>query len=243
VKLEGRTAIITGAGSGIGLATARMFSAEGATVVAVDISSDRLEALRGELAGIVTVAADISLPESADRIVAAAGARIDVLFNNAGIMDRLALADEAPEELWDRVMAVNLTAPYLLCKRALPGMVDRGGGVIINTASIAGLRGGRAGAAYTASKFGVVGLTYNIAATYSGQGIRCNAICPGGVQTHISESDPGRSERGLAAVMRDRRPPPAPPEQIAEVALFLASDESVRVNGVALPVDAGWLAY
>jgi NAD(P)-dependent dehydrogenase (short-subunit alcohol dehydrogenase family) len=153
------------------------------------------------------------------------------------------LVDQVSEAEWDRVIAVNLTGPYLLCNRAIPRMVRQHGGVIINTASLSGIRGGRAGAAYTASKFGLVGLTQNIAATYGAQGIRCNAICPGAVVTDIL----GSAELGPDADRlrnRDREKPPAvQPDRIAHVALFLAMDESSYMNGAIIPVDGGASAF
>jgi NAD(P)-dependent dehydrogenase (short-subunit alcohol dehydrogenase family) len=241
--LDGKTAIITGAGSGLGLAMTRLFVAEGARVTAVDIDAQRLESL-AELPSVVTVSADVSKPQDADRIVAAAGSRIDILCNNAGVLDRLAPADELTDDEWERVIAINLTGPFLLSRRVIPTMRRQGAGVILNTASIAGLRGGRAGAAYTASKYGLVGLTQNIAWSYAKDGIRCNAICPGSISTNIyagvEVSPKGREVFGMTG---DWRPEPADPETVAGVALFLVSDQARHVNGVALPIDAGRSAY
>lgn len=240
MRLAGQTAIITGAGSGIGLASARLFSAEGARVVAVDIREDRLDGLPD---ACLPIAADVSIPEDCDRVIAAAGERLDVLFNNAGILDRMLLADEVSEAEWNRVLAVNLTAPFLLCRRAIPLMLRAGGGVIINTASLSAIRGGRAGAAYTASKFGLAGLSQNIAATYGSRGIRCNAICPGAVATDVLGQAP-LGPHASAIRERDReKPQPAQPEEIAQVALFLATAPSSFVNGAMIPVDGGASAF
>jgi NAD(P)-dependent dehydrogenase (short-subunit alcohol dehydrogenase family) len=240
MSLAGRTGIVTGAGSGIGRAMVDLFLAAGVRVIAADNRGERLDSLPE---GAIKVEADVSTAAGADRIIGAAGDRLDILCNNAGVLDRMLLVDQVTEEDWNRVIAVNLTGPFLLCNRALPMMVRQGAGVIINTASLSGIRGGRAGAAYTASKFGLVGLTQNIAATYGSRGIRCNAICPGAVVTDIL----GSAELGPDAERirnRDReKPPPVQPDRIAHVALFLATDESSYMNGAVIPVDGGAAAF
>jgi len=168
---------------------------------------------------------------------------VHVLCNNAGIMDRLGTIEETTIEEWDRLIAVHMTGPFLLTKRVIPGMVERGGGVIVNTASIGGLRGGRAGPAYTASKFGIIGLTKNIAATMSNKGIRCNAICPGRINTDLGDGI-DITESGIERMDRDRdMPPVAEPREIAAMAVMLAEDDASYVNGAALVVDGGWIAY
>jgi NAD(P)-dependent dehydrogenase (short-subunit alcohol dehydrogenase family) len=240
MSLAGRTGIVTGAGSGIGRAIVELFFAADVRVIAADNRGERLESLPE---GVVKVEADVSTAAGADLIIGAAGDRLDILCNNAGVLDRMLLVDQVSEADWDRVIAVNLTGPYLLCRRAIPMMVRQGGGVIINTASLSGIRGGRAGAAYTASKFGLVGLTQNIAATYGSQGIRCNAICPGAVVTDIL----GSAQLGQDADRirnRDREKPQAvEPDRIAHVAVFLATDESSYMNGAVIPVDGGAAAF
>jgi NAD(P)-dependent dehydrogenase (short-subunit alcohol dehydrogenase family) len=240
--------VITGAAGGIGRAMVEEFLAAGARVVAVDLREDALAALAREVGEIETVAADVSSPADCDRIVAATGERLDVLCNNAGVLDRLALIDEVTDELWDRVLAVNLTGTFLLSRRAVLKMKRQGGGSIVNTASTAAMGGGRAGPAYTASKAGVVALTQNIAVTCAEFGIRCNAILPGGTDTGMAHTngDPGTelSERGLALLARlTGKPAAADPRQIARVAVFLAGDDADRVSGAALPVDAAVFAY
>jgi NAD(P)-dependent dehydrogenase (short-subunit alcohol dehydrogenase family) len=226
-QLDGKTVIVTGAGSGIGRAMVELFLAEGARVIGADIDAGRLQTLEPS---VTRVAADVSTPDGAERIVAA-------------VIDALAPIDETTDRDWDRLMAVNLKGPFLLSRLAIEAMLPRGGGSIVNTASVAGLRGGRAGAAYTASKFGLIGLTMNIAVTHGARGIRCNAVCPGSVATDISGAVE-MSELGRSLTLRDRdKPAPASPHQIAAVAVFLATDAASRINGTTIPVDAGWIAY
>lgn len=242
MRLEGRTAIITGAGSGIGRAMAECFAADGANVVAADIDADRLK----QLEGAVTVQADVStqagVDEMADAALNAFG-RIDVLCNNAGIVDGFMPAAEVTDEVWNRVLAVNLNGPLLASRRVLPVMVEQGRGSIVNTASVAGLRGAAGGVAYTVSKHGVIGLTRSIASTYSDFGIRCNAICPGGVATNITAGQElnARVVQILwesRAIERNLRQP----EEIARIAVFLASDDASYINGAAIVADGGAIA-
>ena len=236
--------MVTGAGGGVGSALVRLFGEEGARVVAVDLSEERLAALEvpGD-AEVEIVCADVGTRDSADRILEASSWDVDVLVNNAGLIE-IQTVDEIDDELWDRVFAVNLHGPYRLCKRAVPIMVAKGWGRIVNISSAAGLRGGRAGVAYTASKYGLIGLTQNIAATFADAGIRCNAVCPGGIQTGFSTGAP-RSDRAVRVATSHpglTREEYATPDQVASVAVFLARPESSHINGVALPVDNGWLA-
>jgi NAD(P)-dependent dehydrogenase (short-subunit alcohol dehydrogenase family) len=240
---EGKRVVVTGAASGIGLAMVGGFSAEGASVVAADLNGDALDDVRRECPTVTTVQADVSTSDGAERIMDVAGERLDVLCNNAGLMDRFALVDEVSLQEWNRVFGVNVVGPFLLSKLAIPNMVANGGGVIVNTASIAGIRGGLAGAAYTASKHALVGLTRNIASSFGGEGIRCNAICPGATGHGAKGAiEPGSefSERGAARLLGD----PATleigtPEQIASIALFLASDAASRINGAVIVADGG----
>jgi NAD(P)-dependent dehydrogenase (short-subunit alcohol dehydrogenase family) len=244
MRLQDKVAIITGAGSGMGLAMTKRFIEEGARVVAGDIAESHLAALR-ELPGVTAVRADVTVQSDIDHLVATAEGlgRLDIVVNNAGIVDRFLPVGELTDEIWDRVLAVNLTGPMLLSRAALPALLRGGRGVIINIASVGGLAGARAGAAYVTSKHGLIGLTKNIAATYGADGIRCVAIAPGGVNTGISVGGQP-SERGFAALNRTL---PAnirtgEPVEIANVALFLASDEASFVNGEVIVADGGWLA-
>ncbi|MFB8774249.1 SDR family NAD(P)-dependent oxidoreductase [Streptomyces broussonetiae] len=248
--LDGRSVIVTGAGSGIGRAAALAFAAEGARVVVADLNAEGADAVVGEMAeaggSAVAVAGDLSEQEVVDRVVATAVERfgsVDVLVNNAGIMDRMNAVADISDAEWERVLRVNLTAPFLLTRAVLPHMLAAGRGAIVNTASEAGLRGSAAGAAYTASKHGVVGLTKSLAVMYRGQGIRANAVAPGGTATGISvqvdEGAHGPAALGpyfgnVGAVSR--------PEEQAAAIVFLASDAASNINGAILPVDNGWAA-
>jgi NAD(P)-dependent dehydrogenase (short-subunit alcohol dehydrogenase family) len=246
-RMDGRTVLITGgAGPDMGSCLVGYCVEAGAQVVAVDASEPNLAKLADKYPSVTAVHADISQASEVDRALAAAPAPVDILFNHAGVSEKISVVDEVAEEDWDRVMGVNLRAPFLFCKRVLPGMASRGYGVIINTASVSGLRGARGGAAYTASKFGVVGLTQHIAATYAEYGIRCNAIAPGGMGNKPKPHQRANhfTDRGRELLTRDRdKPALAPAEQVASVAFYLATDEAVRVNGAVLPVDGGWIAY
>ena len=244
-RFAGQTAIVTGAGSGIGLATAVLFASEGARVVAADISEQRLADLTAQFPDldVVAVAADITLPGDIDRIIAAADGRIDILANVAGIMDGFLPAGEVDDATWDRVFAVNTTATLRLIRAVLPAMVEAGSGAIVNVASEAGLRGSTAGVAYTASKHAVVGITKSTAFTYGPLGIRTNATTPGPVRTNVDGTP--RSELGASrifALFGALGVPIAEAAEQAAVIAFLASDAASNINGIVLPVDGGWSA-
>ena len=243
MDLTGKTALVTGAGSGIGRQTARLFVEAGAEIVAADISEAGLKELgvKAELA-----VGDVSDRGDAERMVRQVVdrfGRIDVLANVAGIVDRLLPVVELEDDVWQRVIGVNLTGPMYTCRAALPLMLEAGRGAIVNVASVAGTGGAKGGAAYTASKHGLVGLTRNIAATYAKDGIRCNAVCPGSIDTNIPlGGDP--SPRGLDAVIAasSLSPRPGQPEEIARVIAFLSSDDASFVNGSIVLADGGWTA-
>jgi NAD(P)-dependent dehydrogenase (short-subunit alcohol dehydrogenase family) len=250
-KLMGKTAVITGAASGMGKATALLFASEGANVVLADLHAEELEKLEKQISAeggvamqkVCNVAAEADWQDLFKSVMDRFGVA-DILVNNAGILDDFMPVDKLTDELWDKVMNVNLRGPFLACRLALPGMLQKGKGVIINIASVGGLQGSRAGAAYTTSKFGLIGLTKNIGFMYAQKGIRCNAIAPGGVNTNIgknSHPDPFGYERCTAGAAS--MPRMGESEEIAKVALFLASDDSSFVNGEVLTVDGGWLAY
>jgi NAD(P)-dependent dehydrogenase (short-subunit alcohol dehydrogenase family) len=252
MRFENQVALVTGAASGIGLALIKQLVAEGSAVVAVDIVEEHLHQAVSELqsqGGKVTgCVANVSSDSDVERMLSTATStygRLDILCNNAGIMDLMTPVADVPLALWDRILAVNLTGPFLACRRAIPLMLEHGGGRIVNTASEAGLRGGTAGTPYTVSKHGVVGLTRSIAFHYGERGIRCNAVCPGGVETAIGAGNGIPHAAGLAKVMalvQVSAGPPAKPEQIASVIAFLASDDASNVNGAILTADNGWFA-
>ncbi len=238
--LQGKTAAITGAASGIGRAMARKFAAEGATVLAVDRDADALDKLAAEL-GCTVLVLDVTSAEAAATLAAHP---IDVLCNNAGVLDALTPLLDTDDALWDQVLAVNTTAPFKLCRAVLPGMIERGGGAIVNTCSAASLSGGRAGFAYTASKHALLGMTRSVAWYYRDQGIRANAVAPGAIQTKMQFRQAPHA--GGMAKYADYFPtigPQGRAAQVADVACFLASDAASYVNGEVLSVDGGWNAF
>jgi NAD(P)-dependent dehydrogenase (short-subunit alcohol dehydrogenase family) len=235
----------------MGLAMATQFAAEGARVVAADWNRERLDTAVAQIkaagGSIVGAQGNIADQATAEGLIARAISeygKLDILCNNAGVMDYMAGVGELNDEVWNRVIGINLNGPMFATRKAVQFMLTHGGGSIVNTASTAALHGGAAGAAYTTSKHALIGLTRSTAWMYAKRGIRCNAICPGATQTHIQESmpmdrlDPTGAQRAqefaaLAPALLD-------PEDIAAVALFLASDESRHINGAIIPADGGW---
>lgn len=242
---DGRVALLTGAGSGIGLATAIRLEAEGAVVVGCDVKPDAVATAQASVPSGRFVACDVTDQASIDALVGEtldAYGHIDIVGNIAGINDSFLPAHEVDDATWDRVLAVNTTAVMRLCRAVLPGMQARKDGRIINIASIAGLGGGASGLAYTASKHAVVGITRSIAWTYRGDGVRCNAVCPGGVRTNIVSREDPRSDWGLDRLRKfhslsERM---AQPDEIAALVSWLASDEASFVTGAIVTADGGW---
>ena len=250
-KLENRVAIVTGANSGMGAAITRLFAEEGASVVAVARRRDRLQTFVDEVAArggrVVAVSGDVSKDEDVRNAVRAAVetfGRLDIVVNNAGLLDRMAAVGDLDDETWETILDVNLTGPMRMMRAAIPQFLAQGGGVFVTIASLGGLFGARAGAAYTASKHGVIGLSKNTAFMYARRGIRANVIAPGGVATEISEGIAFNPEgAGVAMSGLNLNPRTGEPGEIARVALFLASDDSSFVNGATVVADAGWSAY
>lgn len=244
-RFTGKTVIVTGAASGIGQATALRIAKEGGKVIAADISKERLDALVEENTGLdlVPVAGDISTEETVAAVVAAAAGRVDCLANVAGIMDNFTPIHEVDDELWDRVFRINVTALMRLTRAVVPVMLDAGTGSVVNVSSEAGIRGSAAGAAYTASKHAVVGLTKNSAVIYGPRGLRFNAVAPGPTITGIVANFGSQmaAER-LGPLMQANIPTPATAAQLAASITFLLSDDGTNVNGAILASDGGWSA-
>ena len=245
-RFAGKMAIVTGAGSGIGLATAKKIIDEGGTVVAVDVSAPRLEEAAAAIgAAYKPLAIDITGPGAAKTIVEAAGGRVDILINNAGIMDGFLPVGEVSDELWDQILAVNLTSMMRLMREVIPVMVAAKHGAIVNLSSLAAFHA-CAGVAYTVSKHGVIGLTKQTAVMYAKDGVRCNAVAPGGVATNVAGDfrSPLAAERlgaAMGASMGAVSVGMGQPEGLADAICFLADDAAAsHVNGVVLPVDFGW---
>jgi len=233
-RLDGKIAIVTGAASGIGKASAALFAAEGATVIAADVASSE---------GVI--AADAGREEDVRGLIDVAVREhngLDIFFANAGISGGLASIFEQTSEDWQEILRVNLIGPFLAIKHAAPVMKDRGGGSIIATASVAGLRAGAGGPAYSASKSGVISLVEVAATQLCGANIRVNAICPGLIETGMTQGiyDMARAA-GKEEMIGHLNPLKrgGVPDEIARAALFLASDDSSYVNGHALVVDGG----
>ncbi len=253
MRLEGKVVVITGAGSGMGRAMANLFANEGAKIVAAEWNADTLQEVVDEVtaAGGTIVGVKGNVAEEADcgKIIDTAVdtyGRLDVLCNNAGVMDTNQGVGEVTNEMWERVIGINLNGPMFLSRKAVPIMVAQGGGSIVNTASLAGVGGGAAGVAYTTSKHALIGLTRNTAFVYTQDGVRCNAIAAGAVETNIMQSvDPTKMDPKASARYQTwyaAIPGQLKAMDIAQLALFLASDESKMINGAIIPADAGWSA-
>ena len=252
-------AVVTGAGSGLGRAIAVKLAADGFSVAVLDIDeSSAMETARLIGGKSAAYPADVSRAADLDRAVSGAVAALgplEVMVNNAGVLDGYFDVDEMDEALWRKVIDIDLTGTFLGCKRALREMLARGRGRIVNMASVAGLNGTGGGAAYIAAKHGVVGLTRQMAVQYAARGIRVNCVCPGaiptGLRTHsqaiLGPGVPDMSGRGVA-VNADQIRALVPagvrgtPENVADAVAFLASDAADYVNGHALVVDGGWRA-
>ena len=247
--LEGRVAVVTGASSGIGREIAQLYAAHGARIAAFDRAREAGEELVAQLDahgavkpffvhGDVRVASEV---ESAVESIVHEAGRIDVLVNCAGVREIGDVYEMSAEE-WENVLAINLSGVFYWCQAAARRMRDSGGGSIINIASVAGLVGFSHRPAYTAAKHGVVGLTKSLARDLAPANIRVNSICPGIIRTPLTESyfADERFEQELAVLVPQRRY--GEPSDVAQAALYLASDMASYVNGIALPVDGGWLA-
>ena len=246
MRFEGKSVVVTGASSGMGWKIALDFAAEGATVIAVARRRERLDQLVRDAEGlagkILAYPGDVSSQEinegMIDFAVAQCG-KLDVLVNNAGIMDEFKPIGEVTNDQWERVLGGNLTGPMYAMRKAVQVMCGQEtGGNIVNVASIGGIRGCRAGASYTASKHALVGLTENTAYMYAGK-LRCNVVCPGGVETEVMNGQTDISQFGMGRIMAglDTSIPSGKPEDISAAVLYVASDAAKFMNGSTIVVD------
>lgn len=253
-RFENKVVVMSGTSSGIGRTTAKMFAAEGAKVVGIARRQNlqmELEAEIAEQGGIfVPYCGDVTKEADVNGVIETAiekFGRIDILVNDAGDMDYAYLCADVPNETWEHCLAINMTAPMMMIRKALSYMLKQeNGGNIVNVGSVASIRGTVSGVAYVASKHGLVGITQNVAYNYANQKIRCNQVCPGGVDTYMcsaeacEKSDPvgfAASSKTNSLMIRMSQP-----EEIAEAILFLASDASGVINGVILAADSGFTA-
>lgn len=251
MRLENKSVVVTGASSGMGKAIVETFAKEGADIVAVARRKERLEELAASLKDapgrIVIFQGDISLKETNEAMIDLAVkefGHLDVVVNNAGIMDDMSPVAEVTDEMYEKVMKVNLYGPMCAMRKAVQVfLAQEKGGNIINVVSVGAMKT-CAGAVYGASKAGLMQMTKNTAYMYMPQNIRCNAIAPGGINTEISNSMgmPNMNGYGRVKTVLGCSPAPGEAVEIANAALYLASDESSYVNGVVLPVDGGWAA-
>ena len=254
-QLDGKVGLITGSGRGQGLVAAQRFAAEGARIVINDIDTESVnaavEAVRSAGGEAAAAVGDVSKADDVQRVLQVANdtfGGLDILYNNAGIgysatrRFGIAMSDilSCTEEDWRRIMDINVGGVFLCCKYGVPMLIARAGGCIVNTASIAALRGGHDAHAYTASKGAIVALTRAVAVSYGGQGVRANTICPGVIDTEmIHETLLEHKEIRTALTRGTPLKRTGTPEDIADVALFLVSDASRFITGEAIAVDGG----
>lgn len=250
MKLQDRIAIVTGGGSGMGRAMVQEFVAEGANVLALDVRKAAVDETAEKIGlpgRVVPFECDVSDEKAVKAAVAKAmetWGRVDIVCNNAGILDDYVIAEETSTELWTRILGVNLNGPFFVCREVLPIMVAQGKGVIINTASISAFIAGGGGSAYTASKHAVLGLTRQLAFEYGRKGVRVNAICPGPIHTGMTDyllTPEGRNEHVDSIIEALPAGRWGKPVEIARLAVYLASDDADFIHGSAYVMDGGWL--
>ncbi len=248
MKFENKSVVVTGASSGMGRQIALDFAKEGATVIAVARRKERLEELVKEsesLSGkILSYVGDVSLEEVNEGMIEYAikeCGKLDILVNNAGVMDEFTPVGDMSNDLWRKIMSINLDGPVYAMRKAVQVMNGQeSGGNIVNVASIGGVNGCRAGAAYTASKHALVGISKNTAYMYTGK-IRCNVICPGGVETEVMQSQTNINQFGMGRIMAglDKSIPQGKVEDISSAVLYVASDEAKFMTGSVVVIDGG----
>jgi NAD(P)-dependent dehydrogenase (short-subunit alcohol dehydrogenase family) len=246
-KLQGKVAVVTGAASGMGEAIALLFAKEGATVIASDVNEAGINKVADQNKDkIIPFVANVANEDDVKKLIAKSGEQghLDILVNNAGVMDDFKTVEHVDDDTWNRVLSINLNGPMYAAREAIKLMQKQeNGGVIINNASVGGLFGSRGGVSYTVSKHGLIGLTKHIASIYGIDGkIRANAIAPGGVKTNIASTFKDIDKEGYQTLATCGKSPMGEPEDIANLALFLASDDSKFINGATIVADGGWTA-
>ena len=243
-RLEGKVALITGAASGIGYETTKLFVAEGAIVVAVDYSAEVLKKW-ADVEGVTPLQGNVADINDVNAMVETAETkfgRLDCICNIAGVNDLNTPLFDTTDEMWDRIMNIDLKAPFRICRRAMDLLIEGGGGSIVNIGSYAALRGNH-GPSYTAAKAGLEGLTKSIAVGYGLKGIRCNIIHPGGLKTNIGETSGGSYHPAGQALSKICQSLPVnwygDPIEISKTCLFLCSDDARHINGAVISVDGG----
>ena len=246
-KLQGKVALITGAGSGVGRAMALLFAQNGCKILVVDVIAERVKHVIAEIGAekATGMTKELSSKDEVEKMIEDAYAsegRIDILCNNAGIMDGATPVADTSDELWQRVMNINLNAPFWATRKVIPRMLKEGHGIILNTASVASFFGGKAGTPYTVSKHALIGLTRSTAAFYGSKGIRCNSMVLGAVNTAIGFGSANPNPLGMELMQKSMASLPgiAQPDEIAKLALFLVSEDSSNMNGSCVVIDKGW---
>ena len=251
-RLEDKVAIVTGSGAGIGKEIAKTYAKEGAKVIIADFNEAALNETVKEISDdgydafgvVINVAKEADVDKMFDETIEKYG-KIDIVVNNAGVGDNMQGAANVEDNVWERVMSINVDGVMRITRRAVNLFLEQGGGTIVNMASISGVTGGRGGFTYTAAKHAVVGMTKNVASQYGVDNIRCNAIAPGQIDTGFAASMDNVDQTGMKSAIRGVNLVPKSGEvkDVANIALFLASDESSYINGVVLTADDGWSAY